>query len=515
MGEKTRVASEKAAKFAQKGQNKKAIKEYEKLLEAKPDDVRLLQRLAELWARVGDKKKAIDFFLQAAAGHSGKGFSDRAVAIYKQALMVDSSHYDANLRLAEEFQKKGFDRDAVYQLLKAGAAYEKAGKDILERKILLKAVELFPDDVDCHMHLARFHVRTDEVSEAREEFQRAAIELKNANRLDEFITVAQQVIQLGEVKLEFYHSLTECYLDRGEWNNALKVVEKAMYVQSDDFYILELSARAHLGAEKPSRAAMVYKRIARIARLLGDDQRAQEAQAKIEELTPKETASPKYGPPPIPKKRPAKKTEPQPEQLPEELGYDDDDEPTGEAEPYQQQPGDQALFDDKKIVDEMIEGEPTEDRPVANTTARDEDIAGLMAEDALSEEEPIDDLPEWQDDARREFSGAELDTGEGDSPFDSDDKDEKTMLVAISDLFSEVTASHEPDRKPIENKELDKKLAEGLDVSDFFVGQGLLDDAADILNDLSEEFKDHPEVVDRLEEITRLRGIAQADDDVT
>ncbi|MBW1873679.1 MAG: hypothetical protein JRJ19_16550, partial [Deltaproteobacteria bacterium] len=304
----------------------------------------------------------------------------------------------------------------------------------------------------------------------------------------------------------------ECYLDRGEWNNALKVVEKAMYVQSDDFYILELSAKAHLGAEKPSRAAMVYKRIARIARLLGDDERAQQAQEKIKELTPKEAESPSFGPPPIPKKSPAKPVEP----LPEEFGYDDDEEPTGEAEPFQQPPGNQVFSDDKYVADESIDSDTTAERSLDEIVANNEDIAGLMTEDALSEEESIADLPEWQPNSGRELSDEAIDTDEGDSPFDSDDKDEKTMLVAIGDLFSEVTASHEPDRKPMAaDVELDKKLAEGLDVADFFVGQGLLDDALDILDDLSETYKDHPELADRLEDIKRLKGIAQSGDDET
>jgi pilus assembly protein FimV len=445
MGEKTQVIKDKAVKFAKKGQNKKAIREYEKLLERKPGEPRTLHRLAELWARENAKTKAIDLFLQAAEGYSAAGFADRSVAVLKQALSLDAARLDVNLRLADQFVKKGFERDAVYHLIKASSVYEKLGKEKKQLQVLQKAVELAPGDIDAHMHLARLHVKAGRQNEARAEFVHAADELKQSGRMDEFAKIAEKAVELGEADPALHHSLAESYLSRKECEKALLLLDRQMQVRSDDLRSLELTAQAHVCMERPHRAVRVLKRLVRLARRKGENERAESAMDMLADISPGSSVTdprgvPKQLPPP-----PVANPPPPVESL-DESAFEDEDTAPGSVS--------QSTF------------EPP---------------------DLTEEEEEI-----W---------------GDQTTPY-TIQPDEKTITMAIDDVLSQVGDEIYPDgHRPDAATEMDEDFLESIKEADFYLGQGLLDEAEEVLQGLAEEHPGHREITDRLGEIMRLRGI--------
>jgi len=437
MGEKTQVIKDKAVKFAKKGQNKKAIREYEKLLEHKPGEPRTLHRLAELWARENAKTKAIDLFLQAAEGYSAAGFSDRSVAVLKQALSLDSARLDVNLRLADQFVKKGFERDAVYHLIKASSVFEKLGREKKQLQVLQKAVELAPGDIDAHMHLARLHVKAGRQDEARGEFLHAADELKKAGRMDEFAKIAEKAVELGEADPALHHSLAECYLSRKECEKALLILDRQMQVRSDDLRSLELTAEAHVCMERPHRAVRVLKRLVRLARRKGENERADSAMDMLADISPGSSVTDPRGSPRPP---------PPPVESLDESAFEDEDTAPGSVS--------QSTYEPPDLTEEAGEG--------------------------------------WDDMT---------------TPY-TIQPDEKTITMAIDDVLSQVGDEIYPDgHRPDADAEMDEDFQETLKEADFYLGQGLLDEAEEVLQGLAKEHPGHREVTDRLGEIMRLRGI--------
>lgn len=457
MGEKTQVIKDKASKFAKKGQNKKAIKEFEKLLERKPGEPRTLHRLAELWARENAKTKAIDMFLQAAEGYSSAGFADRSVAVLKQALSLDSTRLDVTLRLADYFVKKGFERDAVYHLLKASTVFEKLGKEKKQLQVLQKAVELAPGDVDAHMQLARLHVKAGRQNEARGEFVQAAQELKNAGRMDEFATIAEKAIELGEVDPALHHSLAECYLSRKECEKALLILDRQMQVRSDDLRSLELTAEAHIGMDRSTRAVGVLKRLVRLARRKGENERAEAALDTLADIAPGSSITdPRGKPKPVPPPPPVEEQPPPLDSLGEDAFEDEDTAPGS--------------------------------------------VSGAFKSPAKPDEPPVLEPPDLTEEEQEIW-------GDQTTPY-TIQPDEQTMMVAIDDVLSQVGDEIYPDgRRPTTNVDETEDFFESLKEADFYLGQGLLDEAEEVLHALAEEFPEHREIVDRLGEIMRLRGI--------
>ena len=95
---------ESATKLISKGQFEKAVKEYQRVLDVDPDDVRSLQKLAELYQKMKKQSEAADCFEKVARTYAAQGFYLKAVALYKQVLKV-VERVDVNVRLAELYQQ--------------------------------------------------------------------------------------------------------------------------------------------------------------------------------------------------------------------------------------------------------------------------------------------------------------------------------------------------------------------------------------------------------------------------
>src|ERR1700704_7108376 len=116
---------ESATKLISKGAFDKAVKEYQRVLEFDPDDVRVLQKLAELYQKMNRKAEAADCFEKVAKTYSAQGFYLKAVALYKQVLKV-IDRVEVSVRLAELYQQLGLVGDATKEW-QAGAAHHDEG----------------------------------------------------------------------------------------------------------------------------------------------------------------------------------------------------------------------------------------------------------------------------------------------------------------------------------------------------------------------------------------------------
>src|ERR1700723_3030767 len=116
-----------ATKFVQKGQFDKAIKEYQRILEEDPRDIRVLLKIGELYQKRGDNKEAAATLLRVAEAYSNDGFFLKAAAVFKQVLKLNPALLDVNLKLAELYQQLGLMNDSMQQYQMVAANYEKAG----------------------------------------------------------------------------------------------------------------------------------------------------------------------------------------------------------------------------------------------------------------------------------------------------------------------------------------------------------------------------------------------------
>ncbi len=125
-----------AQKNLLKGQIVKAIKDYEKIVEADARDVRNRQKLAELYSRNHQSEQALATYDLVARHYSDNGFLLKSLAVYKQMQKVDPERPDVYHRLAELNVKQGLKGNALTELRNLVALYRKLGEPEEAVKVL-------------------------------------------------------------------------------------------------------------------------------------------------------------------------------------------------------------------------------------------------------------------------------------------------------------------------------------------------------------------------------------------
>lgn len=278
--------NDNALKFIQKGQIKKAIREYEKILAEDPNDVRTLLKKGDLLVRVGDKEQAVDTYLMVAATYSQQGFHLKAVAVFKQILKIDNTRVDVNLHLAEEYQKLGIIGDAMLHLQIVANAYEQQSLSRESLDILRRIVELDPDNIASRIKLGEMYSREEMIPEAVAEFTRAAEDLKSANRIEDYIKVAERLIYHDTSNIALIKELANIYLQRGDTKRALGKLQICFKSDPRDLEVLGMLALAFQELNQISKTVSVYKEMAAIYREQGALDEMQQVYRRVLEIVP-------------------------------------------------------------------------------------------------------------------------------------------------------------------------------------------------------------------------------------
>ncbi|MFN7131096.1 MAG: tetratricopeptide repeat protein, partial [Myxococcales bacterium] len=255
---------EAATKYVQKGQYDKAIKEYNKLLEADPRDARIQQKLGELYQKKGENNLAADCFLKVAESYSADGFFLKAVAVYKQVLKLNPSLISVNIKLAELHQQLGLMSDAMAQYQLVANHYDKVGDIRSSLDVLRKMVELDPDNIASRIKLAELYAREQMNGEAVAEFRHCAEYLKRNNRIDDYVKVAERLVFLDPSDLELTRELAGIYLAKQDTKRALAKLQLCFKADPKDVETLSMLAQAFKDLGQLSKTISVYKELAKI-----------------------------------------------------------------------------------------------------------------------------------------------------------------------------------------------------------------------------------------------------------
>src|SRR6266446_4737931 len=194
---------ESAAKLIAKGAFDKAVKEYQRVLELDPDDVRILQKLAELYQKMNRKAEAADCF-------------------------------------------------------------EKAGDTKASLDTLKKLVDLDPDNVAARIRLGEQYTRQDNLIEAVAELRRAAQYLQRNGRQDDYLRVAERISHLDQADVGLAKELAEQYLSRGDSKRALAKLQICFKANPRELSTLQMLAKAFQDLGQVTKTVSVLKELARV-----------------------------------------------------------------------------------------------------------------------------------------------------------------------------------------------------------------------------------------------------------
>ncbi|HET7753470.1 MAG TPA: tetratricopeptide repeat protein [Anaeromyxobacteraceae bacterium] len=265
-----------ATKFVQKGQWDKAITVYERIVAEDPRDVRVLLKIGELQQKKDDLGAAATTMHSVAEVYTEQGFFLKAVAVYKQIVRLTPDDVRVNERLAVLYQQLGIMSDAMAQLQLVAAAAERVGDDKRLAEVLRRMTDLDPENPAPAARLGEILARQGDAKGALELLHRSAEGLKKANRLDEYVRVAERIAALEPANVALGRELARLYLARGDTRRALAKLQLCFKSEPDDIDTLNLLAQAFRELGQVSKTVSVYKELARIH---GERGRAEESRA--------------------------------------------------------------------------------------------------------------------------------------------------------------------------------------------------------------------------------------------
>jgi tetratricopeptide (TPR) repeat protein len=258
-----------AQKLVEKGQFEKAIKEFVKVVQQDDKDVRIWLKIGDLYAKIGKKHEAAEVYQKVAQFYSEQGFYLKSVAVYKQILKLDPRLVDVNQRLAELYKQLGLLSDAMMQYEAVAAFFHREGKTREALAALKQIVELDPETVANRIKLAELYSKESMPREAIDEFSKAAEQLREAGRTDDFMKVAERLLFHSPDNRPVSKELARMYIERGDPRRALPKLQVCFKADPRDADVLTLLARAFEALDQRHKAVSVLKELARI---LGENQ---------------------------------------------------------------------------------------------------------------------------------------------------------------------------------------------------------------------------------------------------
>lgn len=284
--DKTRIF-ETAGRFAARGQLDKAAKEYQRVLDKDPRDVRALQKLAEIHQKNGKLESAAELLLKVAEGFSEQGFFLKAVAVYKQILKFgNDDRIDVNLKLAQLYQQLGLINDATQQHQAVANYYDRLGNVRESLAAVRRMVDLDPDNVASRVKLGELYAREQMTGDAVAELKRAASYLKKNNRAEDHLRVLERVAQLVPDDVVVAKELAQQYLSNADTKRALARLQVCFRQNPRDVETLQLLARAFTDLGQTAKTVSVYRELGHVYAAAGQTEQQRQTLEKLLELAP-------------------------------------------------------------------------------------------------------------------------------------------------------------------------------------------------------------------------------------
>jgi pilus assembly protein FimV len=277
---------EVARRFADKGQLDKAIKEYLRVVQDDPHDVRVWLKIGDLYVKKGSKREATETYLRVASFYSEQGFFLKAVAVYKQILKLNPRLVEVNLKLAELYRQLGLMSDAMQHFEMVAGHFHREGKTKEALATVRQLVELAPDNVATRIKLAELYSKEGMNEEAVAEFGTACDYLRAQDREEDFVKVGERLLWHKADNVTLSRELASIYLRRNDARRALQKLQACFKSNPRDVETLELLAQAFQHLEQSAKTVSVLKEMARVLEEDGKRDRVADVYQRILRLAP-------------------------------------------------------------------------------------------------------------------------------------------------------------------------------------------------------------------------------------
>jgi tetratricopeptide (TPR) repeat protein len=219
-------AMRNAERFVAQGKLRSAIAEYRSVVENDPRDMSTLNMLGDLHAKNGDKRDAVNCYMQVAEYYSNQGFAQKAIAVYNKVTKIQPDSPDVTAKLADLHRSKGSLSEARSHYLSLAEHYKKNGRR-LEALAMYKQIALLdPNNPEVCLNLAEAYISEGQRADAVEAFAEAGLRLSRQNRHEEAIRALMKGYDLNSTDLRILDGLVKAQTALGRASKAISLLEE-------------------------------------------------------------------------------------------------------------------------------------------------------------------------------------------------------------------------------------------------------------------------------------------------
>ncbi|MCI0482158.1 MAG: tetratricopeptide repeat protein, partial [Candidatus Dadabacteria bacterium] len=239
----------------------RAIKELAGIVREDPRDIKVRQKLGDLYARENKRAEALAEYNYVAKFYADDGFYLRAIALYKQILKLDPTQISINLKLAELYHRQNLNGDAIQQFQLVYQYHERKGDTVRALETLDKMAEMAPGNLQLRMRLADAYYRNGNIDHSLDEYVKIGEQLKKDGRVDDMISLYEKLIKHHPQRLDMITEIAEIYLKTNKKEMAEARIDMGLGVAPDNMKLLFLKSRLCLERENHSVTIDILNRI--------------------------------------------------------------------------------------------------------------------------------------------------------------------------------------------------------------------------------------------------------------
>ncbi|NOY13422.1 MAG: tetratricopeptide repeat protein [Deltaproteobacteria bacterium] len=252
---------ESAQKSLKKKQVARAIKDYTKIVELDPGDVRSRQKLAELLVRTHRNADAYEHYESVAKYFSSNGFYLKAIAIFKQMQRLDPNQVSLFSRLAELNEKQGLIGNAMAEYRNLVSYYERNGMVADAIKVLEKMRDLDTANLNVRVKLAEVYALNERKEDGLVEFEGVLSSLAEKRDFDKILKLYKMFMPLYPNNQKLKIGLALTLYEKGELQKGVSILSSLLQDKPEDPDLLRLIARGYGELRDWPNAVKTYRQL--------------------------------------------------------------------------------------------------------------------------------------------------------------------------------------------------------------------------------------------------------------
>lgn len=227
-------ALKEAEKLVAKGKDRDAIRLLEEVVKNDPRDLNSVNKIGDLYLKVGDKAAALDAYAKVADKYATDGFNLRAIAMYKKCQRVDPARIDYVEKLAELNAQQGLTNEAKANFTQVAEHYLREGKGDKARAIFVRIAEIEPDNLKNRLKLADLYLKENKLQQALGEYRVIGAELAKKGMLDESLQVLEKALGLDPGNIDILRAVARTRIDMGRADDGVRFIHAKLQDKGGD-----------------------------------------------------------------------------------------------------------------------------------------------------------------------------------------------------------------------------------------------------------------------------------------